>query len=73
MIDLATLITSLPVGIWNIIRTLGIVVIVYVIFLIISSIVNILYSIRFRKLAKNVEEINEKMDYLIGKKSKKFK
>jgi hypothetical protein len=35
--------------------------------------VSINYSLRFKKLTKNVEEINEKMDILTGKNIKKKK
>ena len=48
-------------------KAVGIAVLIYIIFLIIRSITQILYSIRFKKVAKNVEEINHKMDILIGK------
>jgi hypothetical protein len=49
-------------------KAVGVVAIVYIVFLIIRSIVSINYSLRFKKLANNVDEINQKMDYLIGKK-----
>ena len=58
-------------GLVTIGKTLGIVAIIYVVFLIISSIVQVLYSLRFKKLAQNVEEINKKMNVLIGKGIKK--
>lgn len=54
-------------GLINIGKALGIAVIVYLIFLIIRSIVSINYSLRFKRLTQNVEEINQKMDTLIGK------
>jgi hypothetical protein len=49
---------------------LGIVIIVYVVFLIIRTIGSISYTFRFRRLSRSVEEINQKMDILIGKGSK---
>jgi hypothetical protein len=51
----------------NIGVALGLLLIVYIVFLIIRSITQILYSLRFKKVAKNVEEINQKMDILISK------
>jgi len=46
-------------------KAVGIAVLVYIVFLIIRSITQILYSYRFKKVAKNVEQINQKMDKLI--------
>lgn len=54
----------------NIGKAVGIAVLVYLIFLIVRTITEILYSLRFKKLTKNVDEINKKMDLLIGKKIK---
>ena len=58
-------------------RAIGIAVLVYIIFLIIRSITQILYSLRFKKVALDVAEINKKMDLLIshlsGKESKAIK
>ena len=51
----------------NLGKAVGIAVIVYIVFMIIRSITQIKYSLRFKKLAKNVEEINRKMDVLINK------
>jgi len=48
---------------------LGIVILVYIIFLIIRSIGSLSYMLRFRRLSRSVEEINQKMDILIGKSS----
>jgi hypothetical protein len=48
-------------------KAIGIAVLVYIIFLIIRSITQILYTRRFAKMTKNVEEINQKMDILISK------
>jgi hypothetical protein len=45
-----------------------IVVIVYIAFLIIRSIVQIRYAFSMKKLIDHVEQINKKMDKLIGKK-----
>jgi len=50
-----------------------IVVIVYVAFLIIRSIVQIRYAFSMKKLIENVEQINEKMDKLIGIRQEKSK
>jgi len=54
-------------------KAVGIVVIVYISFLIIRSIVQIKYSLRFKRLTQNVEDINRKMDILISQKSRKEK
>ncbi len=48
-------------------KAIGIAVLVYIVFLIVRSVTQILYSLRFKKVAKNVEEINQKMDLLISK------
>jgi hypothetical protein len=48
-------------------KAVGVAVLVYILFMIIRSIVQINYSFRFKRLTKNVEEINQKMDVLIGK------
>ena len=65
----ANLIGGIPgiSGLVTIGKAVGIAVLVYIIFLIIRSITQILYSRRFGKLTKNVEEINHKMDILISK------
>jgi hypothetical protein len=47
-------------------RAIGIALLIYVIFLIIRSVTQILYSLRFKKVAKNVEEINQKLDILVA-------
>jgi hypothetical protein len=58
-------------------KAVGIAFLIYIIFLIIRSITQILYSLRFKRLTRNVEEINQKMDVLIshlsGKESKATK
>jgi len=48
-----------------------IVIIVYIAFLIIRSIMQIRYAFSMKKLIENVEQINKKMDSLIGKRLKK--
>jgi len=66
---------NLP-GISNIIKigtAVGIAILVYIVFLIIQGITRILYSLRFKKMTKNVEEINNKMDILISKLAKEYK
>ncbi|MDP1728592.1 MAG: hypothetical protein Q8L27_00125 [archaeon] len=71
-LNLAEIISNIPgiAGLITLGRAVGIAVLVYLVFLIIRSITQILYSLRFKKLYKNVEEINKKMDVLIGKSSK---
>lgn len=72
-INLSDVFSSIP-GIstlLNIAKIAGVVVIIYIVFLIIKVILGIGSALRMRKLAKNVEEINRKMDMLVGKKSKK--
>lgn len=54
-------------------QAVGIVVLVYLVFLIIRAITDILASLRFRKMNKNIAQINDKMDIIIaslGSKSK---
>jgi hypothetical protein len=54
-------------------QAVGIVVLVYIIFLIIRAITDILASLRFKKMNRNISEINKKMDLILevlGKKSK---
>ena len=48
-------------------KAISVAVLVYVIFLIIRSVTQILYSLRFKKVVKDVAEINNKMDILIAK------
>lgn len=52
-------------------KAVGIAVLVYIVFLIVRSITQILYSLRLKRVAKNVEEINKKMDLLISQISRK--
>jgi hypothetical protein len=47
-------------------KAVGIAVLVYITFLIIRSITQILYSRRFKKLSEDVDQINKKMDSLIS-------
>ncbi|MFA5259394.1 MAG: hypothetical protein WC979_04490 [Candidatus Pacearchaeota archaeon] len=54
----------------TIIKTIGIVVIIYLIFWVINSIVAMIQNRRIKKIYKNVNEINKKLDILL-KKSKK--
>ena len=51
----------------NIGKAVGIAILIYIIFLIVRTITQILYSLRFKKVAKDVGEINRKMDLLISK------
>jgi len=52
-------------------QALGILAIIYIIFLIFKAIIQARQSLRLKKIAQNVEEINQKLDILIGKKGKK--
>jgi len=68
-VDWPNLIAGVP-GVRDLIligKAVGIAVLVYIVFLIIRSITQILYSRRFGRMTKNVEEINSKMDILISK------
>ena len=71
-VDWGNMILGVPgiAGLVSIGKAVGIAVIVYIAFLIIRSIVQIKYSLRIKKISQNVEEINKKMDVLIGKKKK---
>ena len=71
-IDIGSVLSKLP-GFSSLVKVgigLGIVIIIYVVFLIIRSITQILYSRRFGKMTRNVEEINQKMDILLRNTSK---
>lgn len=74
-VDWLKVISGIPgiSGLITIGKAVGIAVLVYIIFLIIRSITQILYSFRFKRLLKNVEDINKKMDLLISKTDKKGK
>lgn len=73
--DFTQVLSSIP-GISTVIRLSKIaiiVVIVYISFLIIRGIVQIKYAFSMKKLIGNVEQINQKMDLLVGKGKKKEK
>jgi len=55
----------------NVLSGIGLVIIIYFIFLIIRTITQIRHNQNIKKLAENVEEINKKMNILIGKDKKK--
>ena len=46
-------------------QAVGIVVLVYLAFLIVRVITDILSSLRFKKMNKNIEQINNKMDLIL--------
>lgn len=50
-------------------KTIGVVFLIYLVFLIIKSIVNIRQALRMKLIAKNVEEINKKLDLLVKSKT----
>ena len=52
-------------------KAVGIVIIIYLIVLIFRALIQARQALRLKNLAKNVEDINKKMDILIGKKSRK--
>ena len=54
-------------------KTIGVVFLIYLVFLIIKSIVNIRQAIRMKTIAKNVEDINHKLDLLVGHKAHESK
>jgi uncharacterized membrane protein len=58
-------------AIMEISRAIGIVVLIYLAILIFKAIVQTRQALNFKKLTNNVEEINKKMDILIGKREKK--
>jgi len=55
----------------GIVKAVGIVLIIYLVFLIVKSITSIKTSLRVKSIAKNVSEINLKLDKLIKEKKKK--
>ena len=70
--DIAAALSNLP-GFSTLIKIgqiAGILVIAYLVFLIIRSLMQIRYAFSMRKLIKNVEDINKKIDSLIGKRKK---
>ena len=54
-------------------KVAGIVFIVYLLFLVIKSIINIRQALRMKSIANNVAEINKKLDLIIGKNQSKPK
>ena len=50
-------------------KAVGIAVIVYLVILMVKAIIQARQSMRLKLIAKNVEEINSKLDLLVGKKS----
>lgn len=46
-------------------QAVGIVVLVYLVFLIIRAVTDILSSLRFKKMNKHIEQINNKMDLIL--------
>ena len=71
--DLVTGLMSLPgvTDILMIIKAIGILVALYVVFLIIRGITQISMASRLKVIALNVEEMNRKMDLIISKKGSK--
>jgi len=57
----------------NIIKAIGIAFLIYLIFIIIRAIVQIGSARRIKKISKNVEEINNKLDLLVHKNIKRAK
>ena len=49
-------------------QTAGVLFIVYILFLIFKSIIQTRQSMRLKQIANSVEEINKKLDILVGKK-----
>jgi len=56
----------IPPEIYTLSKTLLIIVVIYFIIVIIKNLINIGSSLRIRKISKNVEEINNKIDVLIS-------
>ncbi len=50
-------------------QALGIVIFVYIFILIVRAFVQMRQGLRIKSIAKNVEEINQKLDALVGRKS----
>jgi threonine/homoserine/homoserine lactone efflux protein len=55
----------------KIVQVAGALFIVYLVFLIMKTIAGFKSASRLKTIAKNVEEINSKLDVLVGKKKKK--
>jgi len=69
-----TIINSLPPAVVQGAKVLGIVVIIYIIFLIIRTFFQIRSARRIGKMAENIEDIKKKVDILVlGKKKKEKK
>jgi hypothetical protein len=71
--DLVKGIINLPgvTDIILIIKTVGVLIALYIIFLIIRAISQISMASRLKRIANNVEQINSKLDLLVGKKNTK--
>ena len=52
-------------------KAIGVVFLIYLVFLIIKSIINIRQALRTKSIEANVIEINKKLDVIIGKHHKK--
>lgn len=52
-------------------KVIGIVFLVYLLFLIIQSFIKVRQALRLKSIDKNIEEINKKLDIIVAKKSKK--
>ena len=70
---IGAIIKNLPPAVVQGAKVLGIVVIIYIIFLIIRTIVQIRSGRRIRRMAKDIEEINKKIDILLKDRKKKEK
>jgi len=66
-----TLINSLPPAVVQGAKVLGVVVIVYIVFLIVRTFFQIRSARKIRKMAESIEEINKKMDILLKGRKKK--
>ena len=86
--DAGELVSNVTSGLWNnfspaimdkisplftVFKALGIAVIIYILFLIIKSILSWRDHSRLKKISRNVEQINNKLDVLTKKKSVKGK
>ncbi len=49
-------------------KAIGIIFIIYLVFLVIQSIVRIREALRMKSMANNIEEINQKLSILVGSK-----
>jgi hypothetical protein len=66
-----TVINSLPPAVVQGAKVLGVVVIIYILFLIVRTFFQIRSARKIRKMAENIEEINKKMDILLKGRKKK--